>query len=74
MELEQRVKSLEYEVKMLKNEMQRILLEIQEQILVHYYPSLRADESTPSETMAQNIEQVRARISSGAPPPKSNPG
>jgi hypothetical protein len=69
MELEQRVKTLEYEVKMLKNEMQRILLEIQEQILVHYYPSLRADESTPSEAMVQNLDQVRARISSSAPPP-----
>ena len=69
MELEQRVKTLEYEVKMLKNEMQRILLEIQEQILVHYYPSLRADESTPSEAMVQNLDQVRARISSSAPQP-----
>ncbi len=43
MELEDRVKTLEYEVKLLKNEIQRVLLEIQEQILVHYYPSLRSD-------------------------------
>lgn len=71
MELDQRVKALEYEVKILKNELQRTLLEIQEQILVHYYPSLRADESTPSEGTIQTIEALRAKIGGQASaPPK----
>ncbi len=47
MELEQRVKALEYEIKILKNEIQRTLLDIQEQVLIHYYPTLRADDSVP---------------------------
>ena len=47
MELDQRVKALEYELKILKNEIQRTLLDIQEQVLVHYYPSLRAEDTTP---------------------------
>jgi len=55
MELEQRVKSLEFEMKILKNEVQRTLLDIQEQVLIHYYPSLRAEESAPT----QSIESVR---------------
>jgi hypothetical protein len=71
MELDQRVKSLEYEVKILKNELQRTLLEIQEQILIHYYPSLRADESTPSDGTIQNLEALRAKISAHtSTPPK----
>ncbi|MHB1296512.1 MAG: hypothetical protein ACYC4R_16155 [Anaerolineae bacterium] len=45
MELEQRVKVLEDELKILKNQIQTTLLEIQEQILVHYYPTLRAEPS-----------------------------
>ena len=46
--LEQRVKALEYEVKILKNEVQQVLLDIQEQILIHYYPSLHSDEGVVS--------------------------
>jgi hypothetical protein len=62
LELEQRVKSLEYEIKILKNEIQRTLLDIQEQILVHYYPSLRAmEESTPTEGIIQSIESIREK-------------
>jgi hypothetical protein len=38
--LEDRVRELEEELKVLKNEIQTTLLDIQEQILVHYYPSL----------------------------------
>ncbi len=40
MSLEDRVKALEDEVKVLKNEIQTTLLDIQEQILTHYYPGL----------------------------------
>ena len=61
MELEQRVKTLEYELKILKSELQRTLLDIQEQILVHYYPSLRAEETTPPEGVVQSIADVRAK-------------
>lgn len=43
MELERRVKTLEQEMKILKNQIQTTLREIQEQILIHYYPSLRSD-------------------------------
>ncbi len=62
MELEQRVKALEYEMKILKNEIQRTLLDIQEQILIHYYPSLRAgDDTEPSEGTWQSLESIRER-------------
>ena len=61
MELEQRVKTLEYEMKILKNEVQRTLLDIQEQVLVHYYPALRTEESKPSEGTIQAIEALRSR-------------
>jgi len=60
-QLEQRVKSLEYEVKILKNEIQRTLLDIQEQILVHYYPSLRAEESGPTGGTVQSLATIRAK-------------
>ncbi|MCA9918382.1 MAG: hypothetical protein KC445_10550 [Anaerolineales bacterium] len=40
MSLEDRVKELEEELKVLKNEIRATLLDIEEQILVHYYPSL----------------------------------
>ncbi len=61
MELEQRVKALEYEMKILKNEIQKTLLGIQEQILIHYYPSLRTDDSVPSEGTILAFEAVRAK-------------
>jgi hypothetical protein len=60
-QLEQRVKTLEYEMKILKNEIQRTLLDIQEQILIHYYPALRADDTTPTDGTIQAFEAVRAR-------------
>jgi hypothetical protein len=60
-ELEQRVKTLEYEVKLLKNEVQRTLLDIQEQVLVHYYPALRTEEEKPSEGTIQAIAVLRSR-------------
>ncbi len=67
MELEQRVKALEYELKILKNEIQKTLLGIQEQILVHYYPSLRTDDSVPSEGTILAFESVRAKQVNVAP-------
>jgi hypothetical protein len=66
-ELEQRVKALEYEFKILKNEVQRALLDIQEQVLVHYYPALRSGEAGPSDGTRQTIEAIRAK-------PGGNPG
>jgi len=60
-QLEQRVKALEYEMKILKNEVQRTLLNIQEQVLVHYYPSLRAEEEAPSDGILQSLESIRGR-------------
>lgn len=68
-ELEERVKALEYEVKILKNEIQHTLLDIQEQVLVHYYPSLRAESSTPSDGMAQAVEALRSTRASAEPAP-----
>jgi len=61
MTLEQKVKTLEYEMKILKNEIQRTLLDIQEQILVHYYPSLRTEESVPTEGIVQSVESIREK-------------
>ena len=45
MDMEQRVKTLEQEVKILKNQIQKTLLDIQEQVLLHYHPALRPEES-----------------------------
>ncbi len=76
MELEQRVKALEYEMKILKNEVQRTLLDIQEQVLIHYYPALRAEEINPSEGLVQEVEALRARLSSAeekSTPPAAKP-
>ena len=44
--VEQRLKTLEYELKILKNEIQKTLLDIQEQILTHYYPTLYPSDQT----------------------------
>ena len=63
MELDARVKALEYELKILKNEIQRTLLDIQEQVLIHYYPSLRSDDSTPP---AEAVTQVASRSATTA--------
>ena len=66
--LEQRVKALEYELKILKNEIQKVLLEIQEQILVHYYPTLRAEESVPGEEVKQTFERIQQKRGTLAEP------
>lgn len=48
MALEDRVAILEDQMKILTNEIQNILLDIEEQVLTHYYPELRVDESSAS--------------------------
>jgi phosphomevalonate kinase len=61
MTVEQRVKTLEYEMKILKNEVQQMLLDIQEQLLLHYYPSLRTDDTSPSEGIRRSIEAIQKK-------------
>lgn len=51
MELEQRVKTLEQEIKILKGQIQRTLLDVQEQLLVHYHPSLRIAEAAAADEL-----------------------
>lgn len=46
MALEDRVKALEDEVRILQDQIRSTLLEIQEQILAHYYPELRTKGSS----------------------------
>jgi hypothetical protein len=50
MDLEQRMARMEEEIHILKNQIQSTLLDIEEQIMNHYYPSLRSKDSedTPS--------------------------
>jgi len=68
MELDQRVKALEYELKILKNEIQRTLLDIQEQVLIHYYPALRTDDTTPpADAIAQLSRAQSSPVSPAAP-------
>jgi len=69
MELEQRVKTLEYEMKILKNEVQRTLLDIQEQVLVHYYPSLRTEDSSPPESTLRSLDSIREKKGALGPSP-----
>lgn len=61
MTLEQKVKTLEYEMKILKNEIQQTLLDIQEQLLLHYYPSLRTGESSPPDGILRSIEAIQKK-------------
>jgi hypothetical protein len=71
-QLEQRVKTLEYEIKILKNQVQRALLDIQEQILIHYYPSLRTEESAPTKGDERSMASAREKgqlMGTAASPP-----
>jgi hypothetical protein len=67
MELDQRVKALEYELKILKNEIQRTLLDIQEQVLVHYYPTLRAEDTAPPADAVAQLNRAQAATAPTAP-------
>lgn len=58
MELEQRVKTLEQEIKILKGQIQRTLLDVQEQLLIHYHPSLRTAESSLDEEKAPVLPTI----------------
>ena len=66
MALEDRVKELEDELKVLKNEIQTTLLDIQEQILSHYYPTLY-----PSANKESNL--AKANGANQAPEPPQQP-
>ncbi len=50
--MEQRVKTLEQEMKILKNQIQKTLLDVQEQVLLRYHPALRPDEGLSNGTAA----------------------
>ncbi|MHB0856078.1 MAG: hypothetical protein ACYC5M_00740 [Anaerolineae bacterium] len=72
MELEQRVKLLEDELKILKNQIQTTLLEIQEQILVHYYPALRAESAQAGDAPLASLQPTLNAVpdpASAAPVP-----
>ncbi len=58
MELEQRVKVLEFELKILKNEIQRTILQVQEQVLAQYQPGANAPapQAKPSEPLIKKVE------------------
>ena len=72
MELEDRLKVLEGEMKILKNEIQSMLLDIQEQVLSHYYPALRAEESSPPEGVVQSLESIRSERRKKSPPKETS--
>lgn len=61
MDVEVKLQTLEAELKILKNEMHEVLLEIQEQILLHYYPSLRPEEKEPSDAVLQALEAIQEK-------------
>lgn len=46
-EIDQRVQALEQELQILKNQIQSILLDLQEQVLSNTYPALRAGDNQP---------------------------
>ncbi|MBN1314722.1 MAG: hypothetical protein JXA42_04620 [Anaerolineales bacterium] len=60
-EMEQRVKALEYDIKLTKDDIQRMLLDIQEQLLVHRFPTLRKASTTPPEGVVQSLQEIRRR-------------
>lgn len=75
MELERRVKTLEQEMKILKNQIQTTLRDIQEQVLMHYYPSLRSDgeevlTSTTDQEIPKETNSAEEDQGSMAPLPK----
>ncbi|MBC7337323.1 MAG: hypothetical protein H5U01_13805, partial [Clostridia bacterium] len=65
MDLEQRIRKLEDELKILKNQIQATLLDIEEQLMGHYYPSLRS--STPEQPDPPPSMRLRERDNVVAP-------
>lgn len=63
-ELEHKVRVLEQELQILKNQIQATLLDIQEQLLTNHYPSLRADDAgyVPPPVAAQPNPPVEAAV------------
>ena len=85
MEIEQRLKRLEEEFKILKNQIQNTLLDIQEEVMNRRYPVLRSDGFEPSpedgpDLMAGGAESrtrgkgaQAERIVEGTPPTAGQP-
>lgn len=73
MSLETRVETLEHELKILKNEIERTLLEIQNQVLIHYYPSLRAEDATPPKELLPLLESAFTEVDESASPLAKRP-
>lgn len=71
MELEKRVLALEYEIKILKNEIQRTLLDVQEDILIHYYPSLETEEDASSQGIMPFLESTHDSPEMTSEPPET---
>ena len=67
MDLETRLEKLEHEFKILKNEIQVTLLELQEQVLNRQYPALRATEDDEQEYAPLNSEQAKSNGSRQRP-------
>ena len=64
MNADSRIEKLEHEFKILKNEIQNTLLEIQEQILIHYYPALRAEGTERPGNLLQVVDALREKRNS----------
>ncbi|MBX3014619.1 MAG: hypothetical protein KF832_24075 [Caldilineaceae bacterium] len=69
MSLETRVETLEHEFKILKNEIESTLLEIQNQILIHYYPTLRSEATPPPK---EALVSVNPPMRQGETSPKAS--
>ena len=73
--LEERVKTLEYEVNKLRSHLKGVLLNIHEQVLLRYYPDLKADDEPSQEDSnfeeGANLDEDDALIVKvpGAPAP-----
>lgn len=72
MSLETRVETLEHELKILKNEIERTLLEIQNQVLIHYYPALRAEDATPPKDLLPLLESAFTEEDDETAAPRAN--
>lgn len=73
MALEDRVRELEEELKVLKNEIQTTLLDIQEQILSHYYPSLYPSANKEANLAQVSVARQAAETAVSPPTPAAAP-